>query len=1821
MKKFLRTLMLAALMLPFVSQAQSDCTPISTFPVTYGFEASEGFTTTVTGAAACTTNVFNTCWRNEETSFYGSTGSGRIWHIYGGTTASQIHNGAHSLMLPDKGSSSLGVSTTMLTFPAMNFTSAAGYVVSFWIYRNGTGTTNPEGFKIYVSPTDTIGPNAVELGHYSRHRTMAYPTIESTNGWYQYETSPITMTGTVYLIFEGQSYYGSSTYIDDIVIEETPTCFKVTDLAIDDTLTTSNSLTLTWTDTRNTGATYVIYDMSDTSVVASGVTGTTYTATGLTANTAYTFAVMTNCGAGDVTDLTAPVSGRTACVAMELPWTCGFEAEEIQSTTQATALPWCSYRSVDQNATYPNYPYSYSSSTYAHSGSRSLYFYGTTSTSYPAVMAFVLPQVDVALYPMNLSRLTFWGRSSSTSYDKKVYVATTTDPTFSSGSGINIVDSVMVTGTTHTLYSIPLGAAIATDPYVMILVERGSGNLYIDDMTLEEMPACLEVSNVTIANTTTNSVTITWNANAANTSASYSIYNMADTSLVATGISDTFYTVNNLQPATQYIFGVEANCPLGDASIMTATGYTACAPIAMPFTENFDNSISNHPCWSGANQLASEVFAGAALNVSTVGSGYWNYSTTQNGFTNGHYYNNIYGTTRKGWLITPAIDLSNATTAQLSFDMALTAYSGSLAAPAQYTGGQKFMVIISTDGGNTWLESNATVWMHADSVAAGAADYSFSSIPYSQYGNYVISLNQYIGDTIKIAFYGQSTVSGGDNDFHIDNIAVTEEPSCLPVSAMTVGNITTNGATISWTGNASSYVVYDMSDTSVYQTVTADSIVLNGLTSATQYTFGVAANCGNTESDIVSVSFSTLCGSIAIPFTEDFEIDSPTLGCWSVSNITSNTGLTTTNPYSGNIAFCFYYNTNPPQYLISPELSGTETGVKVSFMYRVQSATYPESFQLGYSTTTNDLTAFTWGTEQTNLINTTYQQYSEILPAGTKYVSIKYTANDMYILFIDSVVFDNPPSCLPVTDLAVDSVTATSVFLSWTGNASSYSIYSSTGAVVATGITTTSYEVTGLTPSTSYTFGVIANCGSDNSEAVIISAVTECGGTTCFVEINGTDSYGDGWNGNAINLIQNGAVIHTFTLTSGSTLSEHITVCGDYPVNFAWVSGSYADEVFFELKDASGMVVYTCNDATALTDDTVFYTLTTVCPSCAAPVITVDNATETSITISWTGNAASYDVYNGSTYVASVTTNTYTFTGLSTATTYTFGVQAICSTTDSSAINSITVMTSCGDITTLPYFEGFENGLGCWTTVNGSSDGQPWSVNNCADLSTVDPHGGNYVASSWSWSSSAMHADAWLISPKFILPNNVTDSLMFSWWEIANPSYPDSYSVLISTSTSDTSAFTVIRPSTAAAGTWTMQSIDLTSYAGQSVYVAFHHVDYDENYLLIDDITMSIGSAPVITDSAHITIAVNDPTMGTTIPAPGTYAYADGEEFTITAVPANGYQLLDWAVTVTYDGETETEYLGTTDLTISDTAYAYFDMLNLVVTAIFGTDSIDPNADSMLVNIAVNDPTMGTTNPAPGAHYFHVGEQASVVAIPNNGYHLEGWTVNVTIEGVGTVMDTTLPYAINDFFDIWGGWEVEEGDGMYIWSVTANFAAGNPPAQNDSLTIITSVNNPAWGTVTPAPGTHYYVEGETVVIGAEAYEGYYIYAVYSTVTIPGFGSFSDTTYAEDLGDEVLYDTLLVDEDYIGMTIELNVVFAPRQGIENAEEVNINVYGNEGDIVLQGAEGREVYIFDVNGRMLHHTATANMTERYSVPATGVYLVKVEGVVTKRVVIVR
>jgi hypothetical protein len=543
---------------------------------------------------------------------------------------------------------------------------------------------------------------------------------------------------------------------------------------------------------------------------------------------------------------------------------------------------------------------------------------------------------------------------------------------------------------------------------------------------------------------------------------------------------------------------------------------------------------------------------------------------------------------------------------------------------------------------------------------------------------------------------------------------------------------------------------------------------------------------------------------------------------------------------------------------------------------------------------------------------------------------------------------------------------------------------------------------------------------------------------------------------------------------------------------------------------------------------------------------------------------------------------------------------------------SINVMTECEDITTLPYNEGFENGFGCWSTVNGSSDGLPWTINNCATLSSVDPHGGNYVASSWSWNNnSAMHADAWLISPKFVLPNT-TDSITFTWWEITNGSYPDSYSVVLSTTTKDTAAFTtVVYPYSQAAGSWTMKGIDLTQYAGQSVYIAFHHMDYNENFLLIDDISLFEGSfVPPTVDTLTVTFTVNNAIMGTTVPAPGTYHYFSGDTVYMNAVANAGFQFIGWQYA--YGSNVYTVPFNPCSF-LADSMMSYGSM---TITALFA----EGEGDDVDVTFAVNNSTMGTTSPAPGTYSYQVGASLQATAIPNEGYHLSAWLFDLYLGGV---------YITTDTFDI------DDDD----FANPMNFGTiSQTIAQLNGSIMITAVF--ASDSVQPCDvptGLHYTdIQNESIAIAWDANPNVNIWNIqYRMVGSSSFSSATSTTNSYNITNltgltNYEIQVQAVCENGTSDWCEPITVQTTNVGIEEHLLNSISLYPNPAkDVVnvqcaLNDVQVRAIEVFDVYGKVvrtvetLHATSLQTAQINVSDFAAGMYFVRVtteQGAVTK------
>ena len=1247
-----------------------------------------------------------------------------------------------------------------------------------------------------------------------------------------------------------------------------PTCLQVTNLAFDAAQTTSNSLTLTWVDALNTGATYTVYNMADSSVIQSGISATTYTITGLNANTNYTFGVEANCSATDASSITT-VSGTTACGTETMPWSENFDNWSSKSPCWSflsgafSGTPTVSSSAWTLNTSY---------GSYITISGKALTMNVYSTYNYWAVTPPIEITSNSAMMSVDVAVAAWSAAAPNYDTDDTLAFAITTDngATFTT---LQVFDNTQLNalGNTYTTLFIPVsgynGQTVRLAIFAGSAASGGDNRIAIDNVSVGDA-SCLPVTNLTASDVTAYGATLNWVGQAN----SYNIYNMADSSLVTT-TSDTNVVINTLNPHTSYTLGVQADCGSVQSAIATVsftTLVTCPAPTGLAVTLTpGDGTVASlswnevgtaqdwQICLNGdTNNLidvttnpydlsgltpeqayTAQVRAYCDVNDQSAWSNLVNFTPT-----NAYVITVNDGTTTNGYVPVYGYWCDNITKSQ--FIIPASALS------AMQFGNINKLTFHASNANVSWgaAEFNVYVTETNETTVSALADYSTMTQVYA--GTLSISNNimevtltnpyLYMGGNLMIGFlqtvsgsfsscswYGVSATGASQGGYGTSisqqnflpktTIAYTPgtQPTCLPVTNLTVSNVTESGATISWSGTGDSYTIIDMSDTSVVTTITDTTYDFTNLASTTQYTFGVVSNCGADQSIMVTVSFTTACAAVAIPFTEGFESNSPTLGCWSVANIAANTGITTTNPYSGNNAFVFAYNTNPPQYLISPELSGTNNGLAVSFMYRIQSTSYPESFQLGYSTTTSDLSAFTWGVEQTNLLNTTYDEYSEVLPADVKFVCIKYTANDMYYLFIDDVTFSNPPSCLPATAL------------------------------------------------------------------------------------------------------------------------------------------------------------------------------------------TVDTATDNSVTISWTGTAPSYDVYNGSTFVANVTTTTYTFTGLSAASNYTFGVQAICSATDSASMVTVSASTDCGVISTYPYTQDFSAAPACWMILDADGDGYNWSLYQ----GTIQ---------SASYSSVALTPDNWLITPQFAIP--ATGSYEVTWTATAqDQSWPaEHYGVFVSTTVNnDTAAYTMLQEWTLGTGIFN-PVIDLSAYAGQNIYIALRHFNCTDQFRLsIDDfIVREQAGANQVTINA----GPNNPAYGTVA---GAGIYNIGDTVTMSATANSGYNFSKWV-------DDNNTVLSTAN------PYTFVAATDLNLTAIF----LNNAGTTYTITVSVNDSTMGT---ATGGGTYTAGDQITLTATPFAGYNFVNWT-QVSSFGTNVVgTDTTLIITVT-------------GDKTFV----ANFEAGsgNPTVATNAATAV-----------------------------------------------------------------------------------------------------------------------------------------------------------------------
>ena len=695
-------------------------------------------------------------------------------------------------------------------------------------YISGFGSTGWKNFNMSSSAISNLQTNGLANGYF-------------TVGFYEYETY------SGYKLYASGYEDANKPYIE-VTYTATVTCSKPSSLTPSNIL--AHSATLTWED--GSGTYNVQYKKAADAEWTTHLTNTnllTTTISGLDAQTEYQARVQSVCG-GETSNWTS-TTFTTECEAIStFPWSTNFDSYTGTTSGGTNNLPLCwNYINNSTSSSYQGYPIIYNSSSDAHSGSNYLRFYTYASSSYADEYA-ILPEMD----GISGLRMKLYARAYS-SYNATFHVGVMTDPT--DATTFVEIGNYTPTTTTYELYTIPFNTYTGSGKYIAIKVEKPTSSsryVYIDDITVEDIPSCQDISGLEVVNNsiTINSVQLQWTAGGSETQ--WDIYcttsnvpPTAETTPTVTGTEDNPCTVSGLTPANHYYAYVRARC-----------------------------SASEKSPWSNAIEFTTECEAMTITAVNFINEGFEDYEGTT-------YSTN--GVVPTCWLshssgsVTPHVIGSGYYYYKHEGTKALTFYGS----------GNNYAALPEIT--NDYSELQISFWMQCESSSYGtltlgyitASDNgtfnTFTPIPnitipsnsssMVQRGPYY--LNDVPAEATRLVFrwYCSSQYS-----CCIDDVVVKLAPTCRPVSNVACQSTTAHTATLSWTNGAIDQDAWQISygTTSSFDPasgtivdVDANPGTIDDLAQSSIYYAYVRANCGGGDySDwtATTVTITTIAGNV-----------------------------------------------------------------------------------------------------------------------------------------------------------------------------------------------------------------------------------------------------------------------------------------------------------------------------------------------------------------------------------------------------------------------------------------------------------------------------------------------------------------------------------------------------------------------------------------------------------------------------------------------------------------------------------------------------------------------------------------------------------------------------------------------------------------------------------------------------------------------------------------------------------------------------------------------------------------------------------------------
>ncbi|MBR1766850.1 MAG: fibronectin type III domain-containing protein, partial [Bacteroidales bacterium] len=1157
------------------------------------------------------------------------------------------------------------------------------------------------------------------------------------------------------------------------ICTETPTCTRPAIITLESY--TDNSVTLSWGDVASMYEVVLSTTSGDpeelTNIISTTCLENQIVIEDLTPNTVYYAYVRSICG-NDASEWSFELSFRTACAPLPLPYSENFEA---YGSGAANPISPCWTKGTSSTTAYP-YPYS----SNAISGSRSLYFYAAHSSTAEYYSYAALPMFQDSVKNLSLNMNVRRYSTTTAAYMSRLVVGVMTNPNdISTFFPMDTIDLTNEPALSIHGYEFAFSGYEGEGQYIALYDEAPQFNgtasysyIYVDDITVDYIPSCPRVDNVTFNNIATTEATVHWNANSSVSSyeVEYGPSGFDHGLGITLTTSEDSIDLVNLAPSTKYDVYVRALCSADESgewsfvqNFRTACGLTPL-PIVMDFEGLPTGTSSAVPsCWTRWNNNLSSTYSyypyvyTSASNAHGGSNLLYSYMSTSTTYPSDFIFSS------------PAID-----TSETSMDNVVVTFWAK-----RSTNAASLIV------GAISNPDDATTFIGVDTVEL-----------VNTYAEYTVEFAGLSGLGNHVAFRGVRTGTQAIY-YYIDDIVIEAASPCERSFDLYVTDATQNSAILGWTdtiGSTSWHVRYAQFGSPDWQelTVTTNPFSLTGLSPMTGYRFQVAPVCASGEMAEWSREtheFFTTQIPAAMPYSYDFE-DSTEWGNW---QFTSNnaTSWARGNIVDGNTTYVAHLSTDG-----GTTWSWMPTSVTNAAMYRdIDFGSTPRTVTVSFTAIEGGRTdgnydgisvmlvdpttpivnhdtyldspwgRILWVHAHNDTVWTDKETTFDGVSGVQRLVFIHYSNShsQSYIDIpsaIDNVVvsFD---LCDSPFDLVASNITDNSMELDWQGEDSAayivdYRPAGTTGTDLFVNVVGTHAVLPNMLANTSYNIWVRKVCDTaDNysSWSSYITVSTLCGyqalpysedfeGVT-GVAYSTTGSLPNCWEGwhtgsnaytphvtngstysyaisgtNAVTLSANASSSGTPTygnaylrlpdfLEATNTLTVAYWLCTEsnsngilsvgyltgtnYETDFVAVHsvnassatqhsgnglqngrGIFDTASFTNVPEGNYPVVFrwTLTSGTTLysasVDDISVWSSAVV--ACNAPAIDTVSATESSVTMGFSGNASSYEVAivngewstPGASDVVSASGTTHTFTGLTAATNYTVGVRSVC---------------------------------------------------------------------------------------------------------------------------------------------------------------------------------------------------------------------------------------------------------------------------------------------------------------------------------------------------------------------------------------------------------------------------------------------------------------------------------------------------------------------------------------------------------------------------------